>query len=124
MVGATTQTVLEMLPHLVTSGHSLYVKCTECYLQSMINLWNEHPDVYCDLKAGFHVVRSDRQWAGLSTDLVIEQVLMRSLKTSRGLMRGRAMTEQQGLNGCYQCCLWQSKPVNARTDGNANNILF
>ena len=41
------------------------------------------------------VLRSDCQWAGLSTDLVIEQVLMRSVKTSRGLTRGRGMTEQQ-----------------------------
>ena len=47
---------------------------------------------------GFHVVRrSDRYWAGLSTDLVIEQVLMRSVKTSGGLTRGRGMTEVQRL---------------------------
>ena len=39
--------------------------------------------------------RSDRFWGGLSTDLVIEQVLMRSLKTSGGLTRGRGMTELQ-----------------------------
>ncbi|CAH3177828.1 unnamed protein product [Porites lobata] len=42
-------------------------------------------------------LRSDRLWAGLSTDLVIEQVLMRSLKTSGGLTRGRGFTEQQRL---------------------------
>ncbi|XP_063607207.1 uncharacterized protein LOC134781852 [Penaeus indicus] len=36
-------------------------------------------------------------WAGLSTDLVIEQVLMRSMKTSGGLTRGRGMTERQRL---------------------------
>ena len=30
-----------------------------------------------------------------STDLIIEQVLIRSLKTSGGLTRGRGMTEQQ-----------------------------
>ena len=45
---------------------------------------------------GLHVIRrSDRFWAGLSPDLVIEQVLMRSLKTSRGLTRGRGMSERQ-----------------------------
>ena len=43
------------------------------------------------------VRRSDRLWAGLSTDLVIEQVLMRSLKTSGCLTRGRGFTEQQRL---------------------------
>ena len=41
--------------------------------------------------------RSNRLWAGLSSDLVIEQVLMRSLKTSGGLTRGRGMTENQRL---------------------------
>ena len=33
--------------------------------------------------------------AGLSTDLVIEQELMRSLKTTGGLTRGSRMTENQ-----------------------------
>ena len=55
-------------------------------------------NVHRDFVSGFHVVRrSDRLWAGLSTDLVIEQVLMRSLKTSGGQTRGRGMTEQQRL---------------------------
>lgn len=41
-----------------------------------------------------HVVRkSDRYWASLSTDLVIEQVLMRSLKNTGGLTRGSGLTE-------------------------------
>lgn len=43
-------------------------------------------------KDGHHVLRrSDRFWAGLSTDLVIEQILMRSVKKSRG----RGMEEVQ-----------------------------
>ena len=33
-----------------------------------------------------------RTWAGLSTDLMIEQVMMRSLKASGGITRGRGMT--------------------------------
>ena len=47
---------------------------------------------------GYHVVRrSDRFWAGLSTDLIIEQVLMRSITTHGGLTRGNGMTENQRL---------------------------
>ena len=47
---------------------------------------------------GLHVVRSsDPFWAGLSTDLIIEQVLMRSMKTTGGLTRGRGMSETQRL---------------------------
>ena len=40
----------------------------------MVRLESEHPVVYQKLIDGFLVVgRSDRKWAGLSTDLVIEQ---------------------------------------------------
>ena len=65
----------------------------------MVNdLKNEHPDVYQRFSQGFHVIRrSDRLWAGLSADLIIEQVLMRCLKTNGGLTRGRGMTEHQRL---------------------------
>ena len=64
----------------------------------MSNLRDDHPAVYRDFVSGLHVVRrSDSLCAGLSTDLVIEQVLMLSLKTSGGLTRGRGFTEQQRL---------------------------
>ena len=87
-----------MLPYLAASGNNLNVKCTKLYLQSMTDLLTDHPDVYRDFLSGLHVTRrSDRFWAGLSIDLVIEQVLMRSLKTSGGLTRGRGLTEQQRL---------------------------
>ena len=87
-----------MLPYLAASGHNLYVKCARLYLQSMTDLRTDHPDVYRDFASGLHVARrSNRFWAGLSIDLVIEQVLMRSLKTCGGLTRGRGLTEQQRL---------------------------
>ena len=64
----------------------------------MVRLESEHPVVYQKLIDGFHAVRkTDRKWARLSTDLVIEQVLMTSMKTSGGLTRGRGMKEQQQL---------------------------
>ena len=51
---------------------------------------------------GLHVVRrSDRFWAGLSTDLYIEQVLMKSLKSTGGLTRGRGMDEIQRLTWLF-----------------------
>ena len=41
----------------------------------------------------FHAVRrTNRHWSGLWSDLVIEQTLMRSIKTRGGLTRGRGMT--------------------------------
>ena len=87
-----------MLPYLAASGHNLYVKCARLYLQSMADLQTKQPDVYRKFASGLHVARrSDRFWAGLSIDLVIEQVLMRSLKTNGGLTRGRGLTEQHRL---------------------------
>ena len=83
-----------MLPYMAASGHHLYTKSPRVYVQQMFKLREEHPDVFKRFEEGFHVVRrSDRQWAGLSVDLVIEQVLMRSMKTSGGLTRGRGMSE-------------------------------
>ena len=90
------QTLSEMLLFLATSGHNNYTKSVWIYLQQMSHLQKDHPEVYEHFRKGLHVIRrSDRYWAGLSSDLVIEQVLMRSMKTSGGLTRGRGMTEQQ-----------------------------
>ena len=83
-------TMKEMLPYFAAAGHNLYVKSSHVYLSEMEHLSEEHPDIHKEFMYGYHVLRrSDRYWAGLSTDLVIEQVLMRSVKTSGGLIRGR-----------------------------------
>ena len=69
--------------YLAAAGHNLCTKFVRLYLQSMSSLATDHPDVHRKFEAGFHVVRRiNRLWAGLSMDLVMEQVLMRSLKTS------------------------------------------
>lgn len=72
----------------------------------MCELEETHPDVHSLFAAGYHVVRrSNKYRAGLSTDLSIEQILMRSLKTIGGLTRGRGMSE-------YQRSLWLlSSPI-------------
>ncbi len=55
----------------------------------------------------YHTVRrSERQWAGLWTDIVIEQIQIRSLKSGGGLTRGRGMIEsvrQQWLYSTQAC---------------------
>ena len=92
------QAVHDMLPYFAAAGHNPYAKSAYLYLQSMYDLQKEHPEVYTSFQDGLHVVRrSDRYWAGLSTDLAIEQVLMRSVKTCGGLTRGRGMSESQRL---------------------------
>ncbi len=103
------KTMHEMLPYLAAAGHNNYTKSVHVYLHNMENLSEEHPTVFQHFQAGMHVGRrSDRYWAGLSQDLLIEQVLMRSMKTTGGLTRGRGMTETQRLvwllstNACSQ----------------------
>ena len=90
------QTVQDMLPYFAASGHSLYAKPVYVYLQIMLRLPETHPDAHRKSMEGYHVVRrSDRFWAGLSPDLIIEQVPMRSITTHGGLASGNGMTENQ-----------------------------
>ena len=89
-------TTMEMLPYFAASGHNNYLKSSHIYLQKMQQLPQTHPDVYHHFCNGLHVIRrSDRLWAGLSADLIIEQCLMRNLKTSGGLTHGAGMTDLQ-----------------------------
>ncbi|KAJ8043143.1 hypothetical protein HOLleu_10106 [Holothuria leucospilota] len=86
-------TVNDMLPFFAAAGHNLYLKSAYIYLQQMLQLKDDHPDVHTAFQNGHHVIRrSNRFWAGLPSDLVIEQALMRSVKTTGGLTRGRGMT--------------------------------
>ena len=79
------RTVQDMLPYFAASGHSLYAKFAYVYLQLMLRLPETHPAAHRKFMEGYHVVRcSDRFWAGLSLYLIIEQVLMRSIKIHGG----------------------------------------
>jgi len=94
----------EMLPFFAVAGHFHYAKSARFHLQSMQSLDTIHPGVYQNFMSGLHVIhRSDGYWVGLSTDLVIEQVSMRSLKTIGGLTRGTGISETQRLCCCCQC---------------------
>ena len=90
-LGATAQ----MLNLFAATGHLNYAKSARLYLQMMSDLPSTFPDLHEQFSNhGYHVVRrSDRYWSGIWTDLSIEQVLMRSLKTRGGLTRGRGMSE-------------------------------
>ena len=87
-----------MLPFLAAAGHNNYTKSAYLYLQNMSKLRSKNPEVNQHFLDGLHIARrSDRYWAGLPLDLMIEQVLMRSVKTTGGLTRGRGMSEIQHL---------------------------
>ena len=88
--------VTACLPIFASAGHYNYLKAAYLYIQQMSELQIKHPDVLKKFEEGFHVVRrSDTSWAGLGSDLVIEQTLMRSLKSTGGLTHGSGMSEEQ-----------------------------
>src|SRR6218665_3537371 len=74
--------VSKCIPIFAAAGHYNYLTSSHFYVQQMGQLHINHPDVFRKFENGYHVIRSSNQfWAGLSSDLVIEQTLMRSLKT-------------------------------------------
>ena len=85
----------KMINLFAATGHIHYARSARLHLQQMKDLHLNFPWVYsCFKEKGYHTVRrSDRYWAGLWTDLIIEQVMMRSLKSRGGLTRGRGITE-------------------------------
>ena len=90
--------VQEMLPYFGVAGHNHFTKSPHIYCQQMQDLQNTPPRVYRSFMDGHHVARhSDRFWDGLSTDLMIEQVLMCSVKATGGITRERGMSETQRL---------------------------
>ena len=105
------QTLSQMRSNLAALGHNHYTKSLTLYLDKMKLLPESNPDVYDYFKDGLHPIRrSERQWAGLSTDLVIEQELMKSLKSSGGLTRGSRMT------ACQRNILVMSGPAGAQVN--------
>jgi len=85
----------KMMNLFAATGHNMYTKCARLYLQQMHMLPESHPWLFQQFEGnGYHVVlRSDRYWAGLSTDLLIEQTFMRSIKGRGGLTHGSSVTE-------------------------------
>ena len=87
-----------MLPYLAASGHHNYTKSLVLYLNKMQKLQDTHPHVYHKFVDGFFVLRrTDNYWAGIYSDLYIEQVLVRNVKAVGGLTRGRGFEQSTSL---------------------------
>lgn len=77
-----------MIPFFHASGHKNYVKSGHLYLQDLKKLKLEMSSVEYALFADqgyFTVRRSDRCWSGVWTDMIVEQVIMRTLKIDGGV---------------------------------------
>ena len=93
----------KMMNLFTATGHFHYAKSARFYLQQMLDLPSKHPEIYASFKDhGYHAIRrSDRRWAGLWSDFVIEQVMMRSIKS-----RGRGFeesTRNQWVHTAHHC---------------------
>ena len=89
-------TVVKMLPYFHSAGHILYAKSAHLYAQQMSELESHlSPTEFKQFTSNgfFTVRRSERFWSGTWTDMIIEQCLMRSMKSIGGLTHGRGITE-------------------------------
>ena len=92
-----------MLNLFAATRHFSYAKSATPYLQWMLELPQKNPWLYKQFSEnGFHSARcSGQYWTYLSIDLIIEQVMMRSIKSRGGLTRCRGFTEPVRLMWMY-----------------------
>ena len=92
--GELGQAVEAMLPYLAAPNHFINAKSARVYLQNVKQLKTTNPDVFDNFQNGRYVLHIPRIFKAVqSLYLVIEQVLMHSLKTKGGLTRGSGMDE-------------------------------
>ena len=85
------QVLMKIINLFADSGHA---KCSRLYLKEMLSLSDTNPWLNKQFEDGYHAVRrSNRFWAGLWSDLIIEKTLMQSIKCTGGLTRGRGFEE-------------------------------
>ena len=83
----------EMHPYFAASGHENYTRSSYMHLQSMSMMDQRNPNVYQKLLAGYHIVRRrDHYFAGLFTDYIIRQTLMRNRTSLGGFTRSGDLT--------------------------------
>ena len=82
-----------MLNLFAATGHNNYAESCRLYLQSILDLETNHPEVYDQIIEGQHAVRrTQKKSTGIWTDLSIDQILMKSLKGRAGVI-GKGITE-------------------------------
>ena len=88
--------IRHMIPLFHAAGHLAYAKSARLYVQDMERLADHmsHSEYEDFTKKGYFTIRrKDQSWGGNFSDQVIEQELMRQLKTSGGMTHGRGITE-------------------------------
>ena len=84
-----------LLNLFAATGHIHYAKSDRLYVQELRKLPSTHPWLHQKFIEGYPTMRrSEILWAGLWTDIVIEQVLMRSMKSRGGLTMTESVRQQ------------------------------
>ena len=93
------KSLVDKQPYFPASGRNNYGKSVPIFLHDLVSLEHTNPKAYKCFEDGFFFCqRSDRYWAALPPDLVIEQVLMAALKNCRsGITHGRGTDKEQRL---------------------------
>ena len=107
------KTICEMIPHFNAAGHLAYVKYSHLYLQQMSQLETKMTPSELERftsKGNFTIRRSDKMWAGVWTDITLEQVLMPTMKTAGGLTHGWGLTDS-ALNRWVQDMLGRAELI-------------
>ena len=100
----------DKIPYLAAAGHNLYTKSIQVYLQNMLQLEQSNP-VCHSFTAGKHVIRrSDRFWAGPSTDLFTEQLSTDEKRQNNRRVDTRSWYDR--ISACYlaafhACMRWR-----------------
>lgn len=77
--------VTQMLDLFAATGHN-YAKSAHLCIQQMNDLLSSHPHWYEQFMARKYAIhRTDKYWNGLSSYLVIEQTMKKSVKGTGGL---------------------------------------
>ncbi|KAK3932952.1 Elongation factor 4, partial [Frankliniella fusca] len=87
----------KMLPFFHASGHLNYAKGAHLYLQQMNSLETLMSPLEFEKftsKGFFTIRRTEKFWSGTWSDMIIEQVLMKWMKSVGGLTRGRGVSDE------------------------------
>ena len=110
--------VTEMLPTFAAAGHSQYAKGARLYIELMdikLPTGSKFGELFRVQK--LHTVRYNKcLWAGVWTDIAIEQTLMKSIKSRGGLVGGR-LRNQSSAHKSWVTLLDHFSDVSRTMDG-------
>ena len=80
-------TVRETIPHFLPAGHLAYAKYAHLslHMSDLENKMTQDEFQEFSSSGSFTIIRSAKLWAGVWSDMTIEQVMMRAMKSSGGM---------------------------------------